>query len=202
MINKISTTKLLLIDMPYVFVRDIKKLDIPLILDFPLILNPTEKITNLYSLYREALFVYVLLRVSTREKAQDIVQETFTKVWEYMSEDNTIIHEKSFLYTTAHHLIIDDYRKKKCVSLEGIMNTREEPAFALEESIIDPVELAHIMKCIRNLPQIYHSVLILRYVDDLSIKSIARSMKVSESVVSVRISRGLQKLRYQMKSFL
>lgn len=166
MIKNISTIKPLLIDIPSVLLEDIRNHDAPLTSTSSSHASSTEhiqKITDLYASYKEALYLYAVARVSTKEKAQDVVQETFTRVWQYIIEGNSILHEKSFLYTTAHHLIIDEYRKKKSISLEGIMNTYEEPSITLEEAIIDTVELSHVMDCINKLPPMYRSVLTLRF---------------------------------------
>lgn len=56
-----------------------------------------------------AIFWY---RVSDRELAKDLTQETFVKVWEYMVSGKVIEKLKPFLYRVATNLIIDNARKK------------------------------------------------------------------------------------------
>ena len=57
----------------------------------------------------------------------------------------------------------------------------------------------YIIGYMKKLPEKYATVLLLRYVDDLSIKEIAKITKESENVVSVRIYRGLGKLKEVIK---
>ena len=158
------------------------------------------KITIAYQTYREALCRYCYFRVSDTEKANDLVQETFSRTWQYILKGNHIESEKSFLYTTLRHLIIDDYRKKKHTSLDALINTNLEPVTYHEEEMHTVIEAARVMKCVDKLPVIYSSVIIMRYVNDFSVSDIARMMNTSENVVSVRIHRGISKLRLLIPS--
>lgn len=155
-----------------------------------------EKLTLAYEKYEEALFRYCFFRISNKEKAIDLVQETFIRTWQYLMKGNIIDNEKSFLYTTAHHLIIDEYRKKKCVSLDSLINTNLEPAVDSLQRVCDSIDASRVMNYVHQLPSTYSTIIIMRYVNDYSIRDIAHLMHTSENVVSVRIYRGLHKLRF------
>ncbi len=154
-----------------------------------------QQLTNAYNEHGDALFRFCLFKISNREKALDIVQETFTKVWQYLVNGHTIENIKPFLYTTARHLIIDEYRKKKIVSLDALIDLGLEPHTEIAEALYVSIDASRVMEYVQQLPEPYTSILIMRYVNDLSIQEIATILNESENVISVRIHRGLGKLK-------
>jgi len=154
-----------------------------------------QRLTNAYVEHSSALLRYCFFKVSNREKALDLVQETFTRTWQYLMNGNTIENIKPFLYTTARHLVIDEYRKKKVVSLDALTELGLEPKLHTEENFYASSDVSRVMECVNLLPETYSSIITMRYVKDLSVQDIARIVNKSENVVSVRIHRGLGKLR-------
>lgn len=152
-----------------------------------------------YDEYADRLFRYSLIKVSNREQARDIVQETFTHTWSFIVEGGRIHNIKAFLYRTTNNLIIDWYRKKKSVSLDQLVeqgfnprDNKENPEFASD--------VKQAIKLIEKIDDPYREALVLRFVEDLSPSEIAETLGVSANVVSVRINRGLEKLRNLMTS--
>jgi len=154
-----------------------------------------QKITVAYQEYSQALFKYCFFKVSDKEIASDLVQETFTRTWQYLVNGNTIENVRPFLYSTARHLIIDQYRRKKFLSLDNLMLEGFEPSMPTEQKLNTGVDVSQLMASVEQLPKLYSSIIIMRYHNDLSIKDIARIVNISENVVSVRIHRGLGKLK-------
>lgn len=154
-----------------------------------------QKFTESYNEYSDAIFRYCFFKISDREKALDFVQETFARTWQYLLAGNEIENMKTFLYTTACHIIIDEYRKKKTVSLDDLIDQGIGPYLEIEEALYTTLDAARVMEHVQKLPESYSSVIIMRYVNDLSIKDIADIINESENVISVRIHRGLIKLK-------
>jgi len=67
----------------------------------------------IYKADSDAIFRFCLVRVSDREQAMDITEETFLRLWKSLLDGKEILNNKAFLFTLARHLIIDWYRKKK-----------------------------------------------------------------------------------------
>lgn len=159
--------------------------------------------TDAFELYSDELFRHCLLRLSDRERALELTQEAFLRAWEY-AQNEEIREFRPFLYRTLRHLIIDEYRKHKTVSLEGMVEAQENPDL---EALLPPDEGntleaamsrfdgAQALAFIKELPDTYREVLLFRFVDGFSPKEIAEYISESENVVSVRIHRGLKKLR-------
>lgn len=153
------------------------------------------KFTRAYIEYYPSLMRYCLFKLSNQEKAVDLVSDTFTRMWCYIQQGNTIEYEKSFLYTTAQHLIIDEYRKKKNMSLEVLLSAGFEASLVGEKDVYNCIENDFFVKEISKLPIPYNSIIHMRYVNDYSVSHISHVSGNSENNVSVKIHRGLVKLR-------
>ena len=153
-----------------------------------------------YEAQSDALFRHCLLRVRDREIAKDIVQETFSRTWLYLSEGKEVTHIRAFLYRIANNLIVDLSRRKKSSSLDSMM---EEDGFEpRDENIREPLDTPAIKEAMHNLSQLdemYRVVITMRFLDELSPKEIATTLGVSENVVSVRIHRGMERLAGMMR---
>lgn len=145
--------------------------------------------------YSDALFRHCLFRVSNRETALDLVQETFTKTWAQISCGEVIERFQPYLYHVLNNLIIDFYRKKKSVSLDALADDGFDPAGSGADEIIDHAEGSLLMKLLEELPEHDRTVIVMRYIDGLQVTQIARVLKESENSVSVRLHRALKKLK-------
>ena len=154
-----------------------------------------ERFETAYAEHVDALFRHAFFKVSNRELAKDLLQETFTKTWIYISKGNEIENIRAFLYRTLNNLIIDEYRKKKSISLEVI----EEDGFHLSVDDTNQLEMKidgeQAIKLLQKLPDNYRDVIFMRYVDELELSEIAEMLGESENAISVRIHRGLKKLK-------
>lgn len=158
--------------------------------------NDTEKaFLKLYDEVAEPLFRHCFFRVSSREIAEDLTQEAFMRVWNYLAAGNALENPKAFLYRVAGNLVIDHYRKRKESSLEALAEEGYDPKGDDADSILEYASGKQALRLLADLEPQYREILTLRYVSDLSIADIAEVIGQSENVVSVRIHRGIQKLK-------
>ncbi len=154
-----------------------------------------------YDAYADGLFRFLASKIADREVARDLLQDTFTKSWEYCRNGGSVEQWKPFLFRTAYNLVVDTYRKKRSVSLDQLI---EDKGFAIPDHddvrSVTRAEAARIRNVIDLLDETYRDVLLLRYSEDLPPREIARVMGLSENVVSVRIHRGIKMLREHMKT--
>lgn len=162
-----------------------------------------------YEAYNDALFRHALFRISNRDRALELVQDTFLKVWDYLHGGGEVEQYKAFLYRILNNLIIDEYRKKKSSSLDEILENdtgdmeaklSEGSAREVEEGFDETRALKSIRAHIPELPDTYRDVVTMRYIDGLTPKEIASLIGISENVVSVRLHRGTHKLRELCKN--
>lgn len=157
-----------------------------------------------YTRYSDELFRHCYLRVSDRERALEITQDAFLRTWDYIEKGHEVLELRAFLYRTLKNLIIDEYRKSKAQSLEAMVEGTEGGSVEALlppdetntlESAIDRFEGKRALAALEELPDSYKEVLILRYVDGLSPKEIAEALDENENAVSVRVHRGLKKMK-------
>ncbi len=135
------------------------------------------------------------MKTSDRNKAIDIAQDTFARAWEYAAKGEPIVNMRALLYRIAHNLIVDGYRKKSAVSLDHLMEEGFDYGTNNTERMMDQLDGHETMKLLDKLDQKYRDVVIWRYIDELSVKEIAQITGETENTVSVRIHRGLEKIR-------
>jgi RNA polymerase sigma-70 factor (ECF subfamily) len=158
-----------------------------------------------YDTYHEALFRHAALRISNRERAIDIVQDTFVKAWSYVRSGHKIDSYRPFFYKILNNLIIDEYRKKKEVSLDALLDeegvtdgTYPELAEDSEARLLDTLDGERAFALLDELGDSYKDVLILRYVDGLGPKEISQLLEVKENTVSIRLYRALRVLKQKI----
>ncbi len=161
-----------------------------------------ERFLKAFDEYADALFRHAVYRLSDRERGIEIVHDTFTKVWTYIRNGHEIDSYKSFLYKVMNNLIIDEYRRRKELSLDAILSEEgvNEGSFPeLHEGGMEELTFAldaqKASALIGELPLVYREVITLRFVDGLKPKEISELIEESENVVSVRIHRALKILK-------
>lgn len=156
---------------------------------------------QLFDLYAEKLYRYALLHTRTREDAEDVVSNTFVRLWKYINEnkDNKEVAIKyiaALLYKIARNLIIDQYRKRKpSVSLDDLLEQGVELPDAAHLNHETKMDVSLVLKKCERLPVEDQDLLILRFVQDVPIKEIAVIYQITENNASVRIHRALNRLK-------
>ncbi len=163
------------------------------------IINQFEEI---YEVESDSIFRFCLVRVSNREQALDITQETFLRLWQTLQQNKEVQNSRAFLFTVAHRLIIDWYRKKKSFSLDKMMSgtTDGESAYdPVDEKTIEGIEEGtegrFLLDKLNELDPTHRHPVYLRFVEGLSPPEIGKILGVSANTASVRVNRGLAELR-------
>lgn len=154
-----------------------------------------EQFLKAYDELADPVFRHCYFRVSDREKAKDLMQEAFTKTWIHICNGGKIENIRAFVYKVANNLIIDHYRKKKDDSLDTLQADGFDPGFDDREKLFSSLDAKEALAAIQKLDELYREAVMMRYIDELSPKEIAGVLGVTENVVSVRIHRGLKKLK-------
>lgn len=165
-------------------------------------MDKEKEFLDAYDAHADAIFRHCFFRLSDREKAIDMMQETFTRTWDFMRQGGEVTNWKSFLYKVANNLVIDEYRKKKATSLDAILEQETVSEGDFEELIegslaqtIDALDGKRLVSLFKELPLHYREALTMRFVDGLSPKEMAQLLGESENTISVRVHRGLARLR-------
>lgn len=149
-----------------------------------------------YDALSDAIFKHCYFRVYDREKAKDLTQECFLRAWECLAEGQEIENLKAFIFRIARNLVIDHSRKAKPVSLDDLLDVGFAVPSALgSESILRGADANLLMEHLHRLEEPYREALMLRYIEGLGPQEIAEVCGEKENAISVRINRGLKKLR-------
>jgi RNA polymerase sigma-70 factor (ECF subfamily) len=165
--------------------------------------DPQAAFLEAYEQYADAIFRHCFFRLSDRERALELTQETFTRAWDYLRAGKEIEKFRPFLYRVAGNLVIEEYRKKKTVSLDAFLDDEfhdESMLPALHdddalERLADAFEGEQARAALDKLSPPYREVVVLRFIDGLSPKEIAAHLEERENTVSVRLHRALAELR-------
>ena len=149
-----------------------------------------EQIELLINKYSKLLFniSYSYLRDSFY--SEDIVQETFIKLYNSYKTFNDENHIKNWLIRVVINKSINELKriKKVIISYDDSIYKYKEDNFLEEKK-------TYVYESICLLRNNYKTVIILYYYDDLSIKEISNILKISEGNVSVRLKRAREKLK-------
>jgi RNA polymerase sigma-70 factor (ECF subfamily) len=149
---------------------------------------------ELYELHFDRVYAYVLRRMQRREEAEDITSEVFhhalaaIKSFEWRGGPFS-----AWLIRIAANAITDRWRR---TARESDGPVPEDITDAKAEDIEQCAALSHL---VRSLPSDQRRVVLLRFVEQKSIKEIAKEIQKNEGAVKQLQFRALEKLRAQMR---
>ncbi len=159
-----------------------------------------ERFVAAFDDHSNAIFRFCFAQTSQRELALDLTQDTFARVWRYLTQGKIVQQMRPFLYQTARNAIIDHSRRPSAQSLDEMQESGFDVADERTSSPLMTAAAAEVLRFAGMLEQPYREAVLLRYVEDLMPREIAEIIGENENVVSVRITRGMQKLRELMNT--
>ncbi len=139
--------------------------------------------------YADAVYRFIVKHIRDNDKAQDIVQEAFTRLWEKVS-DVKAEKAKTYLFTTAYHFMIDNIRRDK---KQILTDFTPEMTGRAKNDFSDLSEI--LQQALHTLPEIQKSVIMLRDYEGYSYQEIGEITNLNESQVKVYIFRARKTLR-------
>ncbi|AJC25245.1 RNA polymerase sigma factor SigW [Bacillus velezensis] len=164
---------------------------------------------EIVDLYKDKIYQLCYRMLGNVHEAEDIAQEAFIRA--YVNIDSFDINRKfsTWLYRIATNLTIDRIRKKKpdyyldaeVAGTEGLtMYSQIAADGVLPEDAVLSLELSDtIQKKILKLPDKYRTVIVLKYIDELSLIEIGEILNIPVGTVKTRIHRGREALRKQLR---
>ncbi|MBC9795618.1 RNA polymerase sigma factor [Sinomicrobium weinanense] len=155
---------------------------------------------TLYNSHAETLRNFIYYKCGDSYEAEDIVQESFIKLWKNCSK---VPFEKarSFLYTVANNLFLNIVAHQKVVlryAREKPDDTdRESPQFVLEEKEY----MEKLQTAIANLSEAQRTAFLLHRIDGKKYAEIAEILGISVKAVEKRIHKALVSLRKEIEGF-
>ncbi len=139
--------------------------------------------------HADALYRFILKSTKDGDRANDIVQDSFEKLWLNVAEIDSSV-AKSWLFTTAYHKMIDSMRRESKIVLT---ESYDDHNLTYSSSYSDLKELLNM--ALDRLQEQQKTVILLRDYEGYSYKEIAEITGLSEPVVKISIYRGRMELR-------
>jgi RNA polymerase sigma-70 factor (ECF subfamily) len=152
--------------------------------------------------FKDQLFNFVYRYVNDSALCEDILQETFLRLYKNKSYYKEIAKFSTWIYTIAANLAKTELRKKKRRTIFSISNYTEDNkdyelqdyASTPDQDVVSENTLSHIQAAIEKLPDAFKEVIILRDIQDLDYDEIAEITGTPLGTVKSRINRGRAKL--------
>lgn len=158
----------------------------------------TDDFGKMYDLLVDNIFQFIVFRVKTTEEAQDLAEEVFKKAWIGLSKykaDNFC----AYIFTIARNTIIDHYRKEReTISIEkvSIIDETDGPF----DRYIKGERQKLVRNALKKLPIYYREVITLRFMQELSVKEVAATLKRTQISIRVAQFRATQALKKILKN--
>lgn len=157
--------------------------------------------------YKEPLTNFIYYYLGNRLDAEDVVQETFIRLYKKKEMYRKVAKFSTWIYTIASNLAKTELRKRKrkrVLSLSKI--GYEDKDFEIPDSLSQPdkivennMEMKFIKGEIDKLPARFKEVVILRDIEQLSYEEISDILKIPIGTVKSRVNRGRSRLQNKLR---
>jgi RNA polymerase sigma factor (sigma-70 family) len=144
--------------------------------------------------YSDSLYRFILKNIKDKDKAKDIVQDTFEKLWIKCPELD-VSKAKSWMFTTGYRTMIDLIRREQ---KQGSFEEVNFSALSHERTYSDLQEILH--RAVNKLPADQKAVILLRDYEGYSYEEIGEITGLSEAQVKVYIFRARTFLKKHLGS--
>ncbi|GGD29398.1 MULTISPECIES: RNA polymerase sigma factor SigW [Pontibacillus] len=164
---------------------------------------------DVVTFYQNKVYQICYRMLGNAHEAEDIAQEAFIRAYTNIHSYDENRKFSTWLYRIATNLSIDRIRKKKpdyfldaeVRGTEGLtMYSQISADEDLPEEEVESLELQeYIHQEILKLPAKYRSVIVLRYIDELSLQEISDILDIPVGTVKTRVHRGREALRKKLR---
>lgn len=159
----------------------------------------------LVSRYREPLAHYLYRFVADSRECEDLLQETFLRVYRNRLSYRRIARFSTWLYTIAGNLARSEYRKRKRRRMSSLQSlNRNDEEYELEipddqelpdQHADESLQTDYVLNALEQIPEDFREVVVLRDVQHLAYEEIADITGLPMGTVKSRINRGRAKLQ-------
>ncbi len=145
----------------------------------------------LHDRYRQRLFAYVrqMLSASTRQDAEDVLQDVFVRAYGALRNDNREMNVRAWLYRVAHNRCIDHLRRPVPPPAE-IFEVSRKPLHDPVEEAQRRDDLRQLVHDVGNLPEQQRSALLMREMDGMTYVDLADALDVTVPAVKSLLVRA------------
>ncbi len=165
--------------------------------------SPASGLLASFQEHYDDLLRFLTRRMSDRQRAADVAQETYLKLLKIDEQSVAVLHARSFIFRVAANLAIDALRREQRIAASHnesdvtgeVACTRPAP----EATLLARERLQILDEALMQLPANARQALLLNRVDGLTHAQIAQRLGVSESMVAKYIGQALRHCRDWLK---
>jgi len=164
--------------------------------------NDPARFGDLYELHFERVYAYAVKRVANRSEAEDVTAEVFHQALANLKRfEWRGIPFAAWLFRIAANLISDRWQRSgREVADDSLIDSAVNEAGNPGPAEIEQVERrATLFRLVNALPEEQRRVVVLRFVEEKSIKEVAREVAKTEGAVKQLQFRALTNLRARME---
>jgi RNA polymerase sigma-70 factor (ECF subfamily) len=149
----------------------------------------------MYNRYEAKLLRYIN-RISSisEDEAEDILQESFIKIWRNLNSYDPSVKLSSWLYRIVHNETISQWRKKTASGKIAFIEIPEQLYEEMQDDFMMPnlsdENSSLIQKILEEMPLKYKEVLVLKFFEKLNYEEISDVLKIPEGTVGTRLNRA------------
>lgn len=147
---------------------------------------------RLYDQYFPKIRRYVYFKVPKTEDTDELTAEVFLRGWEYATSSK-VENPGALFYRIARNLIADFYRQRKEEEAIGEREVASKEDIAEATAAVD--EQQQLITQLRNIKDEYRDVLVMKYLDEMSVKEIAVILEKTPNNVRVLLHRAKNALK-------
>jgi RNA polymerase sigma-70 factor, ECF subfamily len=162
--------------------------------------NLEDGISEIYNLHYLDVYRFLVCFSGSQNDAEDLTQEVFIRVLNNMSDLSRVSNLKTWIFSIAKHVAIDHYRKKRfsLIFSEGFFKQLVSTDKKLNELMEHNEMKQTVHNAISKLKPNFRAVIILRGINECSIKETSEILQCSESKVKVDYHRALKELKKKL----
>ena len=149
----------------------------------------------LFNRYRDAIRQLLVQRAGSESDADDLLQETFIKVYLHLDRYKKDYTFGQWLYTIARNTFIDFVRRRQDdLSIDERFSAPPSSAPTPEESVIRLQQRAHIEHYLEALTPRYRRLIHMRFFEEYSYEEIAEKLQLPLGTVKTQIHRARERM--------
>ncbi len=165
-------------------------------------LEEVDYFSCLFERYEKKLLRYIKrIALVTKEEAEDILQDSFIKIWKNLHAFDQSLKLSSWIYRIVHNQTVSSIRKKKSYGKDRKVDFNEaifseltdEENRQVETTFLERKEMVDAI--LKKMPLPYKEVLVLKFLENMSYEEISDVLKIPEGTVATRINRAKKAFR-------